>query len=120
MLKFRLFQGTYLTAERKMNVILTPTTKPVVRFIRGDADANGRLSLDDAIRILHVLFLNGDPLLCEKSGDVDDSGNLEIGDPIRILVYLFLGGVKPPAPFPGCGADATPDVLPCMGGGFCG
>lgn len=30
-----------------------------------------------------------------------------------ILIHLFMGEPAPPAPFPGCGMDPTPDSLPC-------
>jgi hypothetical protein len=30
-----------------------------------------------------------------------------------VLLHLFLGEQAPPAPFPSCGVDPTPDSLDC-------
>ena len=45
--------------------------------------------------------------------DVTDDGSIDIADPITLLLNLFLGGSPPAQPFPGCGADPTPDGLSC-------
>ncbi len=82
-------------------------------FLRGDADANGRVELTDAIFILSHLFLGGDDPPCSDSADVDDDGELNLTDSIQALTYLFLGG-NLPAPGPStCGLDETIDPLDC-------
>jgi hypothetical protein len=83
-----------------------------VSFRRGDADRDGALSLSDSVRILSALFL-GEPIECWDAADLDDDGAASITDPIRLLDHLFLGGSPPPAPFPDCGPDPTPDDLRC-------
>jgi hypothetical protein len=95
---------------------------PEPRFVRGDADVNGRVEITDAIRTLNFLFLGTGELPCRDAADADDNGRLEITDAIRLLNYLFLGTgvIPPPAPsrpsyLPSdCGADPTADaLLPC-------
>jgi len=81
-------------------------------FSRGDADANGRIGLGDAVLTLRYLFQSGLPLACAKAADVNDDGKLNVSDPIHILGYLFLDGPAPAAPLE-CGFDASPDNLRC-------
>ncbi|MBI4584929.1 MAG: hypothetical protein HY717_13025, partial [Planctomycetes bacterium] len=82
-------------------------------FGRGDGDGSGAIESSDALRILHYLFRGQGPLECEDAADADDSGALDLTDPITILLHLYLGGPAPPAPFPACGSDPTPDPLDC-------
>lgn len=82
-------------------------------FIRGDANADGRVDLSDAISILNSLFL-GIPSLapCADASDVNDEGRVDISDGIYLLSYLFQGGDAIPPPYPNPGVDPTPDSLP--------
>ncbi|MCA8961648.1 MAG: hypothetical protein KDC38_14085 [Planctomycetes bacterium] len=82
-------------------------------LVRGDTNADGNIDLADAIHLLTYLFQSG-PLGCRDAGDIDDSAALDIADPIGLLTYLLQGGAPPPAPFPGCGPDTTPDALDCL------
>jgi len=88
-------------------------------FIRGDANADGRIDVSDAVALLVHLFL-GRPLACEKAGDSNDSGTLDIADAVYLLSYLFAGGPPPVSPFPSCGQDPSPDDLTCRGFPPCG
>jgi hypothetical protein len=90
-------------------------------FIRGDANADGRVNLSDAVKTLGVLFL-GDPsgFPCGKAADTNDTGVLDITDAVFLLNYLFLGKVEPPSPFPACGEDRTIDTLGCVSYPACG
>jgi hypothetical protein len=81
-------------------------------FIRGDVNGDDEVDLSDAVRILIGLFA-GVPLSCPDAADIDDTGNVDLADPIGILSFLFLAAPSPPPPFPGCGADPTPDDLAC-------
>ncbi|MBN1420644.1 MAG: IPT/TIG domain-containing protein [Planctomycetes bacterium] len=83
-----------------------------VLFIRGDADGSGGFTVGDAIQILERLFSGRTALdsNCEDTGDLDDTGVFTIGDAVYLLSYLFADGPEPPAPFPGCGADPTPET----------
>jgi hypothetical protein len=84
-----------------------------MRFLRGDAGADGRVDLSDAILILDHLFRGGAAPPCEKAADADDSGTLSLTDALRILGHLFAGAGPLPEPSAGCGPDSTPDGLSC-------
>ena len=80
-------------------------------FRRLDANQDEAQDLSDAITILDMLFVSGDPLLCMDAGDVNDDGSIDISDAIYGLGHLFSGTAPPPpAPFPDCGADPTDDA----------
>lgn len=89
-------------------------------FVRGDTNGDGTIDLADTIHGLSYLFANG-PSTCLPAHDLNDDGILDIGDPIYGLSYQFTAGAAPPAPFPGCGLDPTPDPLDaaCPGHGSC-
>lgn len=38
---------------------------------------------------------------------------MNVTDAVTILLWLFLNGPAPPAPFPSCGEDPSPDSLDC-------
>lgn len=93
---------------------LVSTFRPPGAFLRGDADRDGRLTINDPARTLHFLFLGGEGLACEDAADTDDDGALSIADPVASLSYLFAGGRVPVAPgvrYPWF--DPTPDGLTC-------
>jgi hypothetical protein len=82
-------------------------------FRRGDANADGRLSLSDALMIRRWLF-NGDrPPTCLDSADFNDDSRINIVDQVHIINYLFLGEDPPPPPRLEPGADPTPDGITC-------
>jgi formylglycine-generating enzyme required for sulfatase activity len=85
---------------------------PFFPFQRGDANADRRIDLSDAVAILQALFLGGF-LACADAADTNDDGEGNISDPISILNHLFLGGPAPPPPFTVCGPDFTEDTLGC-------
>jgi len=85
-------------------------------FRRGDCNSDGAMDLSDAIYSLANQFQGGPASACDKSCDANDDGTIDLSDPIFELGYLYSGGPQPPAPFPGCGTDATSDLLPCLGG----
>jgi len=90
------------------------TTAGGTSMRRGDANADGRTDLSDAITTLNYLFLGTAALSCLDAGDADDSGGLNITDAIYLLGHLFLGGPAPPAPgIEDCGTDPTDDALSC-------
>lgn len=84
-------------------------------FLRGDANASGKVDLSDAVFALNWLFLGGPAPVCPDAADADDSGGIDISDPISVLNWLFLGGRAPSAPGPdACGPDPTPDENLCV------
>jgi hypothetical protein len=100
-----------------------PPEPDPVRFVRGDADADGQVSITDGIVILRHLFQGAAPPACLDAADVTDSGGatLLITDAIVIFRWLFQGEEAPPPPSPSngiypasdCGADPTDDALDC-------
>ena len=86
----------------------------VVAFLRGDCDANGRLSISDAVCVLRNLFAGAGDLPCENSADADDDGTVGLTDAVNVLDFLFRQGATPPPPFPECGIDRTADPLTCV------
>ena len=83
------------------------------RFIRGDCDLDGRLSITDAVCVLRGLFAGKGDLACEKGADSDDSGAIDLSDGIHLLNSLFRRGPPPAPPFPDCGSDTSEDLLTC-------
>jgi hypothetical protein len=82
-------------------------------FIRGDFDLGGSIAIADAVQILLYLFA-GARTSCLDPADVNDDGTVDITDPIYLLLFLFRSDSPPPPPFPTCGEDPTPDLLPCV------
>jgi hypothetical protein len=76
-------------------------------FRRGDANADGRVDLSDAIFSLSYLFLGKATPQCLKSANFDGNKALEVTDAIYLLGHLFLGGPAPPEPFSSCGIETT-------------
>jgi len=83
------------------------------KFIRGDADDNGRIDIRDMHLVLAVLF-RGDALpACPDRLDADDSGTVDVSDASFIGAALFRNGPIFPSPFPNRGEDPTSDVMRC-------
>lgn len=80
-------------------------------FVRGDCDAGGAVQMTDAIYLFGHLFLGVEDPPCADGCDANDDGSLDITDGIYTLSWLFLGGGDFPSPWPGAGADLTPDRL---------
>ena len=72
-------------------------------FIRGDANADGKVNLADGVFVLNFLFAAGVPLDCKEASDANADATTNIADVVYILNFLFTGGDEPPAPFPECG-----------------
>ncbi|MBN1443190.1 MAG: hypothetical protein JXA90_10800 [Planctomycetes bacterium] len=90
-------------------------------FVRGDANADGRTNISDALAILFYLFLGRTSLPCRDALDVDDTSAIDLADAIHLLTYLFSAGAPPAEPFAACGTDATPDDgIPCVSFDPCG
>ena len=84
-------------------------------FLRGDANNDGVVqTIPDAIALLSSLFSGTGPIACNKAGDINDDGAVNLADPIYLLDWGFTSGPLPPAPFPSCGTESTPDALDCV------
>ena len=82
-----------------------------VRFQRGNTNGDASTDVSDAITIVNHLFLSSPPVVpCAEALNTDDDSALILTDAIYLLNHLFLGGPVPPAPYPECGVDETPDV----------
>ena len=88
-------------------------------FIRGDANADGHVDMNDPMRLLRALFLAGDPAPCRDAADANDDGRVDVSDVVHTLFFLYVdetGRFEPPWPGPWqCGRDLSPDDLPTCG-----
>ncbi|MCZ6795216.1 MAG: hypothetical protein O7J95_16550, partial [Planctomycetota bacterium] len=90
-----------------------PPLPPAPRFLRGDCNDDGNLTISDAVCTLSWLFRGEAEPNCLAATNADGVGAVNITDPIYLLTHLFLGGPPPVAPFPDCGAGPTADPLGC-------
>jgi hypothetical protein len=82
-------------------------------FVRGDANGDTAVFVDDAILLLRWMLLGDRAPACLDAGDADDNGVHGLEDALYLIDFSLRGGAAPPAPFPGCGHDPTEDSLPC-------
>ena len=86
----------------------------------GDANQDASLNISDAVSVLRLLFVGGEPVLpcgeaVEERGnlllfDTNGDGAVNMGDPIHLLSYLFRRGA-PPVPGADCiRVHGCPDV----------
>jgi hypothetical protein len=83
------------------------------RFLRGDANRDGRLDIADPVFTLDFSFRGSREPTCRDAADANDDGGIDISDAIHSLSFLFSGGKAPPLPFPAVGLDPTADALGC-------
>ncbi len=83
-------------------------------FLRGDANADGRIDISDAIAILFSCFGGGFIPTCWDSADGNDDGAIDIADVISVLSYLFTGASPLPEPFGACGVDPSDEEVGCV------
>ena len=83
-------------------------------FKRGDANADGKLDIADAVKVLSYLFGGGDggAIGCLEAGDANDDNKIDIADAVKILGHLFAQTGPLPEPFGACGPDPTPGEPP--------
>lgn len=80
----------------------------LVRFVRGDSNADGgRPDITDAINLLTVLFIGRGEIPCREAANLNGDLEVDIADAIYLLYFLFIGGDPPPPPFPECGGPAV-------------
>lgn len=80
-----------------------------VTFRRGDANADGRVDIADAVYHLSWQFTGGPAPTCLEAADSDGDGLHNLTDAIFTLQYLFRSGAAPPAPGPeDCGLAPAP------------
>jgi hypothetical protein len=62
---------------------------------RGDVNADGVISLGDAVYLLNYLFKGGNPPDPLETGDCNYDSIVDLGDVVYLLNYLFKGGPPP-------------------------
>jgi len=73
------------------------TIKYFQLFLRGDANGDGVINVNDVVYLINYLFISGpapDPL---EAGDVNCDGTINVSDVVYLINYLFISG-----PPPGC------------------
>ncbi len=100
----------------ELDLTILVTSAGQQRFLRGDANRDGRRDISDAVAILRRLFVTGVTLGCLDAADANDDGALDIADPVRLLGFLFAHGAPLAAPFSALGFDPTGDALDCATG----
>lgn len=98
-----------LTSESSMWAVVHD-----VPFLRGDANNDGSVDVFDDTVIFEWLNLGGEDRSCLAASDMNDDGAVDNSDVLCMLQWIFMGGVAPPAPFPACAVDPTPDNLGCV------
>ncbi len=83
------------------------------RFRRGDVTGDGAVDVSDPIALLNFIFRDGAPPACGSAADANDDGRHTLTDAVVLILHLFRGFGPLPAPAATCGADPTPDDLPC-------
>lgn len=85
------------------------------RFIRGDANMDGRVTLADIFAILRYSMM-GSPLPCLSAADTDDNGSIQMTDALGLVGSIMYRHGPLPVPFTKAGYDPTPDLLGCRQG----
>ena len=83
--------------------------KPPSRFLRGDVDQDGQVSIRDAEVLLKWIYAIGFEPSCLESADVNNDGEIRPGDALQIINYTTHGLTPPAGPFPVC--DEDPDKV---------
>ena len=84
------------------------------RFLRGDVNCDGCVSLTDAYELAQIVTgILVPPCNCPEGSDANDDDVLNIADVAHLAAFLTIGGPPPTFPFPGCGLSLTPGVLAC-------
>jgi hypothetical protein len=84
------------------------------RFIRGDANIDGRINVSDPVYTLRYIYTRDRQLSCVDAGDSNDDGVIDSSDVIYTLNYLFISGTVIPPPLQACGSDPSDDGLTCQ------
>ncbi len=85
---------------------------PAQDFIRGEANGNGSVAIEDVIYLMNYFYesglapVNACGAFTFDLADINDNEYLTIADPLRLAEALFLGG-SIPAPYPTCGPDPS-------------
>ena len=76
-----------------------PFCWPVKRFIRGDCDMDGAITVSDAVEIIKIIFYGKPPEGPSEAGDANCDGFTHVDDAIYLINYIFRHGPAPGCPF---------------------
>ncbi len=79
-----------------------------LKFLRGDANADGSVDISDPIKTLLYLY-SGAQISCKETADANDDGKIDISDPQYLLNFIFKNGPSIKQPYPSLGIDTTPE-----------
>jgi hypothetical protein len=91
---------------------------PAADFIRGDANADGLVTLADVAVLNGTLFWGIEPP-CRAAADADDNGYIGPEDVFLLEKFLLGPGGPPVAPYPSSGPDTTTTGHPEESGNGC-
>jgi hypothetical protein len=74
---------------------MSVANNPIPRFVCGDADGNGNVSIGDAVFDINYIFGGGPAPVLKEAADADCSGGISIGDAVYLINYIFGGGPAP-------------------------
>lgn len=98
----------------------TNTSTTGRKFVRGDADYNGVVNLDD-LKVYNNLQqyrpvarpANLAAFVCKDAADANDDGKITVDDAVKLIDFLFGSKAALKAPFPAASVDPTADTLGC-------
>lgn len=108
------------SSTKEVNLLgVSPPDLP--RFIRSDANDDGRSDFADGVWIISDIFYSGPPSVCPAAADANSDGLRDLGDALFIFEYWLQaaassgGPLAPPpaAPFPGCGTHPQVSFAEC-------
>lgn len=90
-------QPSAIWISKNDNYTLEPGFVHASSVMRGDANADGVISIGDVVHLINYLFISGPDPYPTEVGDANCDGTVDIADAVHIVNYLFIGG-----PPPGC------------------
>jgi len=66
-----------------------------VAFIRGDANGDGVINVNDVVYLINYLFIGGPAPNPLQAGDANSDGLVNVNDVVYLINYLFIGGPPP-------------------------
>lgn len=67
----------------------------IPRFLPGDVDGDGFISISDAVYLINYIFAGGEAPPSAQAADADCNGILTISDAVFLVNYIFSGGPGP-------------------------
>jgi hypothetical protein len=71
------------------------TTIDVVSYLCGDANADKKVNVSDAVYIINYIFTGGPPPSPLMAADANGSGGVNVSDAVYLINYIFIGGDPP-------------------------